>query len=1093
MNKLLIIHTFVLKTQIINLGPEKCGRLIIWNMSPILTVKQEKSDDVPKKLCQMDNHLACINCVRWSNNGKYLASAGDDKNLMVWQLAGRTHHSSHHHHKAPQSNVFESANVEHWRCTTTLNGHNGDILDLAWCPHDQYLASCSVDNMIIIWDANNFPQVITKITKHTGLVKGVSWDPTSKYLASQSDDKTLRVWRTSDWREEKIIKEPFKECGGTTHVLRLDWSPDGQILVSAHAMNNSGSVAQLIERDGWKTQRDLVGHRKAVTCVRFNPNILYENKTKVSKQTTLPVRPASAHSGSVSASIIANQSNGITPRNVENKSQTTKNKTSNPLGNKTIKYCCMAVGSRDRSISIWQTSQPRPLLVAHDLFESSVLDVSWSRDGNKLIACSQDGSVAVMLFATDEIGHKLKPDEKQAHLQKLYGKSILTANQPSTKTLVVEDPDLLINAQAIEQNQGHYSDMPDQIQNSHSNSISQNGFNGCESNTSMGGLSKGPTDRQIETLLPGGKRRITPLYIQPPLPFNSTSSITFSSSKESKTKILIETTSSTPAPTPTPSYTSNTPVKSTAPLTQQTTPDRLTSVLTKIRKETTIVPRVVTQRTLTPSKIDKATVFRIKDSKSGKELILEAENDTSLDKIHELRLLDSSNNKSWEILLSSRINSVIATQNLAVASCIDNSIHLFELQSGRRLVPPLVLDSQVAHIAAEREHLLVITSSAHMWLWDISQNKVLVKAEPVSPLLPMRATTSREKPTKANSSKSGADKSSNNKTSGEGDNHNTNNQTGTTNHNNITNANNNNYNNNNQQQDNDMGIITSCSLTEHYQPLILLSNGKAFIFDYINLQCWQLISDTTDFITRWSNCKPSLAAIKRFLSQKLEIGPLDEHGTLKRNLPLTSLQSQQQSHSIFDLKRFANTVNSDRLQVKATRSYLDHQLASALAIRSPHEYHYWLIQSVQHYVDTGAEARLKDLCSRLISGSFGDNADGTSVAAASANANANEAGGVTGGGGDYDNSGRSNSQSRAHNGCGSTSDGVGDITSITETRRDILGLSKRNLLKEVLAILSKDLRYQRIYSEYKHLLDHDSTSVSDMIISLDPNAMIVDK
>lgn len=57
------------------------------------------------------------------------------------------------------------------------------------------------------------------------------------FLASQSDDRTVRVWRTKDWSCDKVIKEPFEECGGTTHVLRLSWSPDGLYLVSAHAMN----------------------------------------------------------------------------------------------------------------------------------------------------------------------------------------------------------------------------------------------------------------------------------------------------------------------------------------------------------------------------------------------------------------------------------------------------------------------------------------------------------------------------------------------------------------------------------------------------------------------------------------------------------------------------------------------------------------------------------------------------------------------------------------------------------------------------------------------------------------------------------------
>lgn len=99
------------------------------------------------------------------------------------------------------------------------------------------------------------------------MVKGITWDPVGKYLASQSDDKSLRVWRTSDWQQETVVTEPFTECSGTTHVLRLSWSPDGHYVVSAHAMNNSGPVAKILERDGWKMKMDFVGHRKAITCV----------------------------------------------------------------------------------------------------------------------------------------------------------------------------------------------------------------------------------------------------------------------------------------------------------------------------------------------------------------------------------------------------------------------------------------------------------------------------------------------------------------------------------------------------------------------------------------------------------------------------------------------------------------------------------------------------------------------------------------------------------------------------------------------------------------------------------------------------------
>ena len=110
--------------------------------------------------------------------------------------------------------------VESWRLHQTLRGHSGDVLDLAWGPGDGLLATASVDNSVIIWNAENWPEMIKTLKGHTGLVKGVIFDPVGKYLASQSDDRTLRIWRTSDWTEDVMIDEPFVDSGATTHVLR---------------------------------------------------------------------------------------------------------------------------------------------------------------------------------------------------------------------------------------------------------------------------------------------------------------------------------------------------------------------------------------------------------------------------------------------------------------------------------------------------------------------------------------------------------------------------------------------------------------------------------------------------------------------------------------------------------------------------------------------------------------------------------------------------------------------------------------------------------------------------------------------------------
>ncbi|XP_068087033.1 protein HIRA [Anabrus simplex] len=476
---------------------EDSGRIVIWNMAPIVNEDVENDENVPKMLCQMDNHLACVNCVRWSFSGKFLASGGDDKVVMIWKISK---------YATGNTAVFGGGgkvNVETWRCSNTLRGHNGDVLDMAWSPHDAWLASCSVDNTVIVWNALKMPEMVAVLKGHSGLVKGVAWDPVGKYIASQSDDKTLRVWRTADWQQDSVIHEPFEECGGTTHVLRLSWSPDGQYLVSAHAMNGGGPTAQIVEREGWRQDKDFVGHRKAVTCVRFNSNILQKQYRSSSK-----------------------------PQ----------------------QYCCCAIGSRDRSLSVWLTALKRPLVVLHELFSNSVLDLSWSYTGLQLMACSWDGSVAFVEFSEDELGKPLSPEEKASLHERMYGKS-LTASTVG-QAIVVETPELLAVRERNEQLQQQQQQQQQQqalVANNIANTTPTSSQPLPVDQTSQSSTPltphKGPINKQIETRTSDGKRRITPMFIPPapdtgdvPTPFGVTGAQapTFRSSSEAKSSIVIE-------------------------------------------------------------------------------------------------------------------------------------------------------------------------------------------------------------------------------------------------------------------------------------------------------------------------------------------------------------------------------------------------------------------------------------------------------------------------------------------------------------------------------------------------------------------------
>lgn len=69
---------------------------------------------------------------------------------------------------------------------------------------------------------------------------------------------------------------------------------------------------------------------------------------------------------------------------------------------------CIALGSQDTKLSVWLSSSKRPTFIGHKLFAQSVVDLTWTPDGYSLLACSTDGTVAVLRFEAKELGVPLK-------------------------------------------------------------------------------------------------------------------------------------------------------------------------------------------------------------------------------------------------------------------------------------------------------------------------------------------------------------------------------------------------------------------------------------------------------------------------------------------------------------------------------------------------------------------------------------------------------------------------------------------------------------------------------------------------------------
>uniref|UniRef100_A0A673H0V7 Protein HIRA n=1 Tax=Sinocyclocheilus rhinocerous TaxID=307959 RepID=A0A673H0V7_9TELE len=834
---------------------EDSGKVVIWNMAPVLREEDERNENIPKLLCQMDNHLACVNCVRWSNNGLYLASGGDDKLVMVWKRAAFIGPSA----------VFGSssklANVEQWRCVMILRNHTGDVMDVAWSPHDVWLASCSVDNTIVIWNARKFPEIVMTLKGHTGLVKGLTWDPVGKYIASQADDRSLKVWRTMDWQLETNITKPFSECGGTTHVLRLSWSPDGQYLVSAHAMNNSGPTAQIIERDGWKTNMDFVGHRKAVTVVKFNPKIFKKK-----------------------------QKNGSTPK-------------------PSCPYCCCAVGSKDRSLSVWLTSLKRPLVVIHDLFDKSIMDITWTLNGLGLLVCSMDGTVAFLDFSQDELGDPLNEEEKNAIHQNIYGKSLAITMESQLSSTIIENPEMLKYQQERQVNQN-----PNEAQGIGPESQTPkltNVLNG----ESLEDIRKNLLKKQVETRTADGRRRITPLciWLNVSYFYPGTSHQHCSTASQSCRGRLHRLSS--------PLRSLRIPVHATAAVNSigmksnllsvkepkgkdETSSDSEDKIMVKsmakrkgemegaevVEKRKKGRPRKDAKMMPISQPFPQVTFLLSKDAWTSKSMdgvstdgvtYLEVENEVSVVSGSRLSQLKwSREGREWDALLPSRIIIAAGSNDVVAVACEDRTLSVFTA-CGRRLIPSIILPAPMSALHCSRHFVMALTASATLSVWDVQKQTALVKNESLNPIL------------------SGTD-----------------------------------------------ATVSQSFLTQQGVAVVSLSNGKTYCFNS-SLETWNLIADKQDSLVQCTDFRNCVSAQDALGS----MGPLAL--TQGRNLSAGRLAS-----------RLSSTPH--HLQQGMTLAFLEKQLSSALVLLSASEYRHWLLIYARFLVNEGYELRLRELCQDLL-------------------------------------------------------------------------------------------------------------------------------
>lgn len=183
--------------------------------------------------------------LKWSHDGKHLASGGNDNILKIWSVeAGGFHskkkplHSFNHHVAAVkalawcpwQNNLLASGggtadrHIRFWNVNTgvCLNALDtkSQVCSLLWSNNYKEIVSGHgfANNEIIIWKYPSMTKV-TELMGHTSRVLHLALSPDKTTLLSAGADETLRLWKcfTVDHIKKKTIhtrekRSVFSQC-----------------------------------------------------------------------------------------------------------------------------------------------------------------------------------------------------------------------------------------------------------------------------------------------------------------------------------------------------------------------------------------------------------------------------------------------------------------------------------------------------------------------------------------------------------------------------------------------------------------------------------------------------------------------------------------------------------------------------------------------------------------------------------------------------------------------------------------------------------------------------------------------------------------
>lgn len=209
-----------------------------------------------------------INTIATSNDGQFMATAGCDKKIFLWEIKSKRFSKTHE------------------------LTHQDDINDLAFTSDGKFLASASVDRTIKVWEVVTGACVATLAGYNRG-ISAIAFSPDNQLLVGGNFEE-IKLW---NWKKQMVIKQVttnfqsifpasksplpkevfvLKEYS-FTEKISLVFAPDGHsILVAGEAFNQGTIYAWAFNRDSWNLYCKIAPNfAQKITSLSFDPSHQY--------------------------------------------------------------------------------------------------------------------------------------------------------------------------------------------------------------------------------------------------------------------------------------------------------------------------------------------------------------------------------------------------------------------------------------------------------------------------------------------------------------------------------------------------------------------------------------------------------------------------------------------------------------------------------------------------------------------------------------------------------------------------------------------------------------------------------------------------